>query len=61
MNSYSRRFQDGKYRYMTRASIDGDWVVIEQTERCDNPKLEYRSMVLLLKKDFDNMVKALNA
>lgn len=56
-NYWSRRFQHGEYRYITYARIEDGDIVIEQTERRDNPKMEYRSVVCLSLVDFKNMLR----
>lgn len=52
---YSRRFKMGGFRYMTRAFIEEGYIIIHQTERCDAPKMEYRSTVMLSTEDFKKM------
>ena len=59
IKQYSRRFKMGEFRYATQAARDGDFIYINQTERRDNPKLEYRSSIILSVKDFEALVKAL--
>lgn len=59
MHSYSRRFRLGDSRYMTRATIDNGFVVISQTERIDNTRIDNRSSVTLSIEDFLQMVKTL--
>lgn len=59
MAEYSRNFKSGQYRYATRACIDEDVIIIKQTERCDVPKLEYRSVIVLPIEDFKKMISVL--
>lgn len=59
MPVFTRRFKEGEYRYSTRAFIEKDAVIIHQTERCDHPKLELRSVVVLSVADFRQMIKVL--
>ena len=57
--TYSRQFKMGEFRYATKATRDGEYIYINQTERRDNPKMEYRSSIILSVKDFEALVKAL--
>jgi len=59
-NGWSRRFKDGNSRYMTRALIENNAIIIHQTERIDNPQIEVRNVVVLKIEDFKAMVKELN-
>lgn len=55
---WSRRFKLGEFRYMTRVNIEDGVVIISQSERRDNPKMDYRSVVLLHLEDFKKMAEA---
>lgn len=56
---YSRRFRLGTSRFMTRANIDGEFVIITQSERMDNTRIDNRSSIILFIEDFSNLVIAL--
>ena len=59
MAQYSRRFKIGDSRFMTRAWIEGDDVIIHQAERVENTKICYNSSFLLSVADFKKMVATL--
>jgi hypothetical protein len=56
---YTSRFKDGQFRYATDASIDNGALIIKQTERSNNPKTEYRSVVILPLSQLKRMLKEL--
>jgi hypothetical protein len=56
---YTRRFRLGTERYMTRAFIENGYVIITQSLRIDNTRIDNRSEVVLSKADFDKMCKTL--
>ena len=59
MTVYTKRFKRGEFRYSTRAYVLGDDVIIAQSERADHPKIDARSLVVMSKSDFLQMVRTL--
>jgi len=56
---YSRRFKTGDSRFSTRVFIEDGFVVLTQSERMDNPRIDNRNSVILSLQDFHNMIAKL--
>lgn len=56
---YVRRFRLGNERYMTRAFIEGEYVIITQNLRIDNTRIDNRSEIQLSVDDFKKLIKTL--
>ncbi len=56
---YSRRFKLGISRFSTRATVEEDYVIIQQSERIVHPKIDNRNSITLSVEDFRNMIKVL--
>ena len=56
---YSKRFKLGESRYMTRATIENGYIIIQQSERLEHPKIDSRNSFTLSIADFKDMIKKL--